>query len=492
MSLLKSTAYASLAGLVVSGGRFALTVVLARKLTVIDFGQFAYVQWLVDTLYLCLSFGAGAMASRYLAQYATQPALLHTFQRRLSVAYLVVPLLVMAAFSAAQLWSATARSGHEVALATAWAGANSLVVMQTAALTGYQRWSGMLVQNLASVATLLAGAVWLPAVGAGCADAFAVMLAGSVVAAAVGAYLIRGDSGAMVAGVSPVAVAQAAGIDWRQVRNFALNTWVAALLASFVWSRGEVPVLKWLQGDAVVGRYAAALAIWGGAVQCVMLASSAIAPHIAQAWGRGDILGAARVAARVLNIQLLLACAGSLIVVLFGPQILGLVFSSDYSSAAPALRWLFFGLFALSVSGYSYLLQLTTDAAFNRNALMLAAVVLYVSAFAFIYLFGEVCAGMSRAASLFAIFSITLWQAGKTWQFDGIPIGNVVRALLLVLSVVLLADTVMVNTGNIAKAALLCLGLVLLAVLKEPSGEPTMLALWHTIVRRGNPKPRTV
>ena len=399
MSLLKSTAYASLAGLVVSGGRFALTVVLARKLTVIDFGQFAYVQWLVDTLYLCLSFGAGAMASRYLAQYATQPALLHTFQRRLSVAYLVVPLLVMAAFSAAQLWSATARSGHEVALATAWAGANSLVVMQTAALTGYQRWSGMLVQNLASVATLVAGAVWLPAVGAGCADAFAVMLAGSVVAAAVGAYLIRGDSGAMVAGVSPVAVAQAAGIDWRQVRNFALNTWVAALLASFVWSRGEVPVLKWLQGDAVVGRYAAALAIWGGAVQCVMLASSAIAPHIAQAWGRGDILGAARVAARVLNIQLLLACAGSLIVVLFGPQILGLVFSSDYSSAAPALRWLFFGLFALSVSGYSHLLQVSTDAAFNRNALMLAAVVLYVSAFVLINLFGEVGAGMSRAAT---------------------------------------------------------------------------------------------
>lgn len=484
MSLLKNTVYASLAGLVVSGGRFALTVVLARKLNVGDFGYFAYVQWLLDTLYLCLSFGFGALASRYLAQFASQPALLHGFERRLSLAYLIIPLLVMAAFYVAHLWFATTRDGVELVLATGWAGANSLVVMQTAALTGYQRWRGILVQNLAGVATLLVGAFSLPAAGAGCAQAFAVMLTGSVGAAAAGAYLVRAAGGTAVASKvrdTPNAVAQ---VDWRQVRSYALNTWAAALLASFVWSRGEVPVLKWLQGDVVVGRYAAALAIWGGAVQFVMLASSAIAPHIAQCWGRGDVSGAMRVAARVLNIQLLLASAGSLLVILFGPQLLQLVFSSDYGSSAPVLRWLFVGLFALSVSGYSYLLQISTNGAFNRNALVLAAIVLYLSAFVFISAFGAVGAGMSRAASLFAIFLLTIWFAGKVWQFAGIPMKNIAYALGLVLSVMVLADTVLADSGTATKTAVFCAAIGLLAMVKEPDGRPTLVTLWNKLLRR--------
>ena len=177
-------------------------------------------------------------------------------------------------------------------------------------------------------------------------------------------------------------------------------------------------------------------------------------------------------------------------VTLFGPQLLALMFSSDYSSSARVLRWLFLGLFALSVSGYSYLLQISTDGAFNRNALILAAAVLYVSAFFFIGGFGAVGAGASRAASMFAIFLLTIWRAGKTWQFDGIPIRNIVSALVLAISVMVLEDAVLFDSGNAVRIALLCVAFAALTVVKEPDGQPTLLALWHTALRRDAPSLR--
>jgi len=77
MSILRHSAWSAAAGIVLTGSRFAVVAILARRLSQGALGQYAYAQWLVDISFLFCSLEevTGAI-SRFAAQYSHAPLLL--------------------------------------------------------------------------------------------------------------------------------------------------------------------------------------------------------------------------------------------------------------------------------------------------------------------------------------------------------------------------------------------------------------------------------
>jgi len=60
MSILRHSVWSAAAGIVVTGSRFAVAAILARRLSQGAFWQYAYAQWLVDISFLFCSLGVTA------------------------------------------------------------------------------------------------------------------------------------------------------------------------------------------------------------------------------------------------------------------------------------------------------------------------------------------------------------------------------------------------------------------------------------------------
>ena len=82
MSLLRHSAWSAAAAITLTGSRFVLAAILARRLAQTGYGQYAYGQCLVDLSFLLCSLGATGAVSRYAAEYRHDPALLAAFMRR--------------------------------------------------------------------------------------------------------------------------------------------------------------------------------------------------------------------------------------------------------------------------------------------------------------------------------------------------------------------------------------------------------------------------
>jgi len=82
MSILRHSAWSAAAGIVLTGSRFAVVAILARRLSQGALGQYAYAQWLVDISFLFCSLGVTGAISRFAAQYSHAPLLLSGLFRR--------------------------------------------------------------------------------------------------------------------------------------------------------------------------------------------------------------------------------------------------------------------------------------------------------------------------------------------------------------------------------------------------------------------------
>src|SRR5262249_47560911 len=82
MSLGRQSASAAVAAVVASAFRMLLVTILARRLTAVAFGQFAYAQWVIEVSILIFSFGAPAAVSRYAAEFGREAGLVAVFLRR--------------------------------------------------------------------------------------------------------------------------------------------------------------------------------------------------------------------------------------------------------------------------------------------------------------------------------------------------------------------------------------------------------------------------
>ena len=233
-----------------------------------SFGVYAYALWLVDIGFLVSTFGATGVASRYLAD-CHQPDMLTAILRQWRPFSIVLPL-ICGIFAAAGAWLTGAQlGGGAFALIVCWGLTSGLWGMHTAALVGLQRFDLVFRGNVIAAFLMLLGAAFAP-IETEPAPIFAVMALACAAASLVGLNPISQASS------GPGAVIDSALR--RHILLYSLNVWLTALMWSLVWSRGEIPIVRNVLGDAAVGNYAVSLTMYGGAVAGVMLAGEQVLP----------------------------------------------------------------------------------------------------------------------------------------------------------------------------------------------------------------------
>lgn len=431
VSLARQSAWAGAAAITLTASRFALVAIIARRMSQAGFGQYVYGQWLVDLSFLLCSLGATGAVSRYLAEFRHEPGFLAVFVRGWLPLAVGLPWLAGALVVLGTWLSGMHLTGTALAMLSLWTVGTGLWAMQTAALTGLQRFELIFLANVIAALVVVAGALLLPLDRSDPGAIFGLMAVASILATGVGLSVTRSLAKGATAKVDPAR--------WRSVRTYAFNIWVTALLWSLVWSRGEIPIVRGFLGDAGVAHYAAALTLLGGAVQGVMLAVSGVAPQLTRLWGEGRRIEAVTTARDMMDVQLLLCAGGALVLTCLGPELLTLAFGAAYRDAANSLALFGFALLSMAVSCQNYMLQIATDARYNRNVTLLGLVVLFGLSLLMIPRYGLIGAAFARSATLFVLAAITVFMVVRSWGRSSVTTAN-----LLVVTVVMATTVVAV------------------------------------------------
>lgn len=416
MSLIRASAWAASAAILITLARFALAAILARKLSLEGFGQYAYAQWVVDIAFLVCSLGVTGVLSRYLAEYGGQPVVRAALVRAWMPLILGLPVAGAVAAVGGMWLSGNRVEGHSAALLALWAIGNGLWSMQTAILIGLQRFDLVFRANLVAAIIMLGGGLLIPFQDSELHSLFGLLGGASLAASLIGwrvtCGLIQPGSPRVDAGLS------------RAARMYAFNIWFSALLWSLVWSRGELPIVRFHLGDQGVAHYAAAVVLFGGAMQGIMLAVSGAAPQLTALMGSDRTGQAVSTAGLLMNIQLLLCGLGALTLTLFGPEILRLAYGPTYTVASASLALLSLGLLGLAASSQNHMLQIATNARFTRNITLAGLVLLGIFAFSAVPMLGIEGAALARAATMLMLGLVSLWFFVRAYGGDAIPTRN--------------------------------------------------------------------
>jgi O-antigen/teichoic acid export membrane protein len=408
VSLIRKSFLSALTAIVMAGGRFLLIAIVARRLSSTGFGQFVYAQWLVDIVFMVFAMGVNGVASRYLAEYAKDPSRRAVLMRRWLPWALMLPVLSGLVVVTGAILSDLILTPRGYSLLAAWAMATGWWAMQTAALVGQQRFDLVLSASIVATAIIIPAALFIPMNTDSPELLFSAMALSSLVACGFG---VRQNIAQLVG----QAGSQGITLPWRTIRTYAINIWLTGLLWSLVWSRGELPLVRIHMGDQGVAQYTVALTLYFGAVQGIMLWVGGIAPHLTALWGCGQKAEAVAIARRLSDAQMLVSGCAAVSLACFGPEVLGLIFGAPYRTSAPSLGILALGLITLSASVQNHLLQIDTDAKFNRNTSLAGLVILYSIASITIPWLGTVGAAIARALTMWGLFLLSLILVWRSW-----------------------------------------------------------------------------
>jgi O-antigen/teichoic acid export membrane protein len=409
MSLTKQSLLAASSAVVATIGRFALLAVLARKLPQSDFGQLAYIIWLVDISFLALAFGLNAAASRYLAEYHNDLEKRLAFLRHWSLAVCAISLLVLIVIVIATYQAELGVNRLTIGLIGLWAVTNSFWAMLTAALSGYQRFDVMLKAQLLSVGITLPAVIYIPSSALDLSVVISILAAMTLTQCLFARAIILD----IIAAFRQSKVTTK--FNFKNIRVYSLNMWVVGLLGALVWSRGEMPVIRGLEGDTALAFYAAALLISSGAVQAVMLWVSGVAPQLTLKLSEGNVKEAVNISRGFADIQLVVAAFLAIFINLFSNFIVTLIYGSSYLPVAKLLTILSVGLIALSASAQNHLIQITSNGNFSRNLLIAGVLILYLLSLGLVPSLGLAGAATARVVAMWAIFLATCIYGRHLW-----------------------------------------------------------------------------
>jgi O-antigen/teichoic acid export membrane protein len=424
MSLFRLSCSSALAAIVMSGSRMIVLAVVARRVSPAGFGQFTYIQWLVDIAILACSFGTPGAVARYAAEFGHNPAQLAGFLRRWRW-WAALGSLSGGIATVIGAWATNIDVGPTgYAILLVWSASQGIWAMETAALTGCQRFDLIALANVIFGLIAVIGLLLLPTSEHRPVLLFGLMAMASAGAASVGMAMIIRRTARSVPDLHET--------QWRAIRSYAANTWVTALLSNLVWSRGEYPLVRAMMGDAGLAHYSAAMTLFAGGAQFVMLGVSGLTPYLTALWGQGLTESTITTARRIMDLQLLICGIVALGLTLFADEILEITFGPAYRHAGLSLSVLALGLVAFAVSAPNHLLQLTTDARFGRNAAVAGVLLLFTLALAFAPMFGLVGAGLARSTTMLSVALITTAMTRSKWGSPSASIWNLLSAAGLV------------------------------------------------------------
>jgi len=325
----RNTAYSTIAGLIVSIGRFATTIAMARVLGVEETGAAAFALWLISLLCAVTSLGVYTTLTRYLPELKSDNDA-QRLTRLLLLPFGAVALLT--AFALAAFYETDLANLAGQALAPL-GNANVLLVIllyviQSLAsfglgyLVGQQQFRNFaavsLISNLLQVSlVIVAGLKW------GVNGVLFGFIVGGLPFALLCLRLGIGKPGLPV-----------------QLQNrlfkFTVFSWASTLASELVWARLEMAFLGHFWGSGAVGLYSVGFTLASLATQGPLLLTGGLLPYFADAIS-GNQLDRAKIrlqtAMRLVAFFVLPMCFGMAALI---PELLPLLYGNSFAAGSTA------------------------------------------------------------------------------------------------------------------------------------------------------------
>jgi O-antigen/teichoic acid export membrane protein len=433
---------------------------LARKLAPDAYGQFVFIQFVIDLIGLLCSFGIPGVLTRFLPQLSQSGAEGSKPLLR-ALAGLCLAAMVLGA-SALVIYRTL--DPHFVranlSILTIWCVLSLALTFVYAGLQGIFRYDSVLAGNLAYAAAAPAAVSLL--VGSGsvtnAAGAMTLALGASALVALLTLKLRPGRTPSSSAQASPA---------MKDVAAYGMNVWVTGLIVGLVWSRGEFAILRSFANDSAIGIYAVAITLTGLVTQGAGLFTGALTPYLVRQWAAGDSAELRNTLIRVTSILLMAGSAAAAVLIGFGTYLIQLVFGPEYADAHQLLYILSIGGVAIVSGPASLLLQIQSNARFGLFTNAAALVLLLLISACLTPSLGTSGAAVGRATSQIMVAGIAFWQLGK---LQGL--GDPARRLLLAWLAISCALGCLALFVSSASPGLAATTLAVLATL--------CLALWST------------
>jgi O-antigen/teichoic acid export membrane protein len=423
VSLLRSTFWSAAAAIAISAGRFLLTIILARKLGVAEFGQYAFFQWLVAVTFSFFAFGLTGAASRYYAEYKTHPDRQAAFERWFIPRSLaVIGMVAVASPLVATAFKATSAPAESTLLGL-WSAVDAVWALLLGRAQGLQQFRTIAISNGIYSTVAVCGAFLLPA---RCGVAAAMVLMIVVNAAGVASVWRPLHGHVLEASARPA-------FDTLTVSQYTANVWISTFVAGLVWSRGEISVVRATLGRESLAVYSAALTLSSISTQGMMLLLGALAPHLSRSWGSGDHDGLVRVSRRITDLLLITSSSLSLLLILFSHELVTLTFGPAFRTSEPSLAILGIGTLGLASAAANHLMQLSTNARFPRDINVIGALALFALAVALVGPAGIEGAASSRALVQCSIGGATCYFVARRFHPTVVSGSNVAVCAAVVL-----------------------------------------------------------
>jgi len=331
MILARHTALNATATIIAAAGRLAITTLMARRLGPDAFGAVVFAQWCAETIAAVASLGL----PNVLARYCPELALASVADRRLRIRQMALAaaatlLLATVASVAIFTWLDGGKGAAAVAAPAAWCLAALAASLGSALGAGLLRFDLILASNAAFVSVGAAAVMTMTRPG----EPQGAMLVWTAASLAAVATMVGGLA---LTRRASVAVGEQGLAPARELRSYAVNTWIGGLAATQLWTRGEVGVVRAFAPPAELARYGAATTLSALVMQGVNLFQGGMTPHLAKAWSQGDRDRIERLVRGLSGVTFAAALCGSLFVVLFAREIVAGLFGGRFEGAAPAL-----------------------------------------------------------------------------------------------------------------------------------------------------------
>ncbi len=404
MAFLRDTALSAVSAVAGVGGRLLTTILLARSLPHEAYGQFVYLQWVIELTALICSFGLPGVLTRFLPELEGHRTEAGRAQMRwlaqlaagsiaLSVAVFVAYVLLDRTFGALNLF-----------VLAAWCLASTAMSLQGAALQGLFRYDAATLGNLAFAVS---------------APLFILLFRSDLtVTAAVLSITAAYGLGILVSSLMRLTkpprhgVAPAAGMQTRTILTYGASIWLTALISSLVWSRGEFAILRLHVPAGEIALYAAALSLAGAITTAAGLLSGALMPHLARLWATDDRAALRAILSGITQMTLISTTALAIVLIGFGKLVIALVFGASYVSAYPLLCVLAIAALSIACGGANTALQIATGGRFALFANILGLTVLFAFSAVLTPGLGIMGTAYARAISQIAVGFLTFGRLG--------------------------------------------------------------------------------
>ena len=398
-----------------------MAVVIARSLGPEGMGRIVYLIWIAETASLVVNLGLQNSLTRYLASLIGQGRIREC---RGLTAWLYVRYLLLAVAGAgvvglgARKLAVSGASETVCFLLALCILSKGLGTIYHAYLAGSQRFEISARINMLSSAGMVAGTM----IGIGVlgqAGALVGYTAGSVLPALWSFSLLRNISTA----VWPDAPLR------RRLWKYSLQTWLAAIVSAFVWSRMEILYIEHYWSDREVAMFAAGLTLAAMVSQVATLFSGAFLAHLSQLCGMQDRKAIQRTYATGTRLMMLLVFPISFGGAAVMPDLLPRLYGPEFVAAVPNAAVLLIASFTSFAFVGSALVYAMERSGFIAITSFLGAVTSVVACVLIVPRYGAWGAVWTRSAIQFSMIALGIWYITRRMRYS-FPFGALGRTLI--------------------------------------------------------------